>query len=115
MLVLFLEIVALFDDSFDISFNLGLHLLVPLCLPPLLVEPLLELLDLQRDLIFATNNLIILALFSHELAPAVFDFIPDLLGVLKVHFFDLAISCLNIVTEVVGDGFLSQKRRPNID
>ena len=101
MLILFLQVVALLDYILDIAFHLRLHLLVPLGLFPLLVELLLELLYLGGDLLLTTQNFLVFALFTHKISSAVFDFVPYLLGVLEVHFFDLSVCSLYVVTELI--------------
>ena len=81
-----------------------------LCLSSLLVEFLLELFNLSRYFLLSSNDIIILGFFSHEIPPTILNFISYLLIVLEVHFFDLAISSLYVVTEFVRDGFLAKER-----
>ena len=86
---------------FDIPFYLRLHLLVFLRLPSLLMEPLLELLDLVCDFLLAPKYFLKLAFFAQKVPPAILNFIPNLLGVLEVHLFNLTVGGLNVVTKFI--------------
>lgn len=109
MLIFFLQVVTLFYHSLDISFDLGLHLHMPLGLSTLLMKFLLKLLNFVGNLLFPSNNFIIFRLFSHEISSTIFNFISDLLIVLEMHFFDFPICSFNIVTELVRYCLFSQE------
>ena len=83
-------------------------------LPPLLMKLLFKLFNLIVNFSFSAHHLLILCLFSHEVPPALLDFISDLLSVLKVHFFNFTICCFDIITEFIRHGFFSDECRSDI-
>lgn len=100
---------------FDIPFNLRLHLLMFLRLPSLLVELLFELFYLVGDFLLASKDFFKLGFFAQKIPSAVLNFIPNLLRVLKVHLFNLAVSGLNIVAKLIGDGFFAHQGGAHIE
>ena len=115
VLVLFLQVVALFDYVLDVPLYLGLQLLVPLCLPSLVLEPLLELLDLPVDLLLAPHHFLQLLPVLQQLHPTLLYGRVRLVLVLVLKVAGLAIDSLKIVAKLVTVGLLADECRPDID